>query len=145
MCRITNPNPRIIAYCDKPYKLMYVTITFRSFTPQPGGLEFQPGQDYYFICKYPYIHTYIRVYLYIYISSILYAHIKYVPVATAAPSCRIVTSDYNNNNNNIFVIILRVGTKALRTMIEFHFRNVSVKVFIPFFSSSSIHCVTACT
>lgn len=31
---------------------MYFTITFRSFTPQPGGLEFQPGQDYYFICKY---------------------------------------------------------------------------------------------
>uniref|UniRef100_T1JC50 Ephrin RBD domain-containing protein n=1 Tax=Strigamia maritima TaxID=126957 RepID=T1JC50_STRMM len=28
---------------------MYVTITFRSFTPQPGGLEFRPGQDYYFI------------------------------------------------------------------------------------------------
>nr|CAD7609624.1 unnamed protein product [Timema genevievae] len=48
-CRITNPNPRIIAICDKPYKLMYFTITFRSFTPQPGGLEFQPGQDYYFI------------------------------------------------------------------------------------------------
>ncbi|XP_046405331.1 ephrin-B1-like [Ischnura elegans] len=48
-CRITNPNPRIIAICDKPHMLMYVTITFRSFTPQPGGLEFQPGQDYYFI------------------------------------------------------------------------------------------------
>ncbi|XP_021914357.1 ephrin-B1 isoform X1 [Zootermopsis nevadensis] len=48
-CRITNPNVRIIAICDKPYKLMYFTITFRSFTPQPGGLEFQPGQDYYFI------------------------------------------------------------------------------------------------
>lgn len=30
---------------------MYFTITFRSFTPQPGGLEFRPGQDYYFICK----------------------------------------------------------------------------------------------
>lgn len=28
-CRITNPNPRIIAVCDKPYKLMYFTITFR--------------------------------------------------------------------------------------------------------------------
>ncbi|CAL8134914.1 unnamed protein product [Orchesella dallaii] len=28
---------------------MYFTITFRSFTPQPGGLEFRPGQDYYFI------------------------------------------------------------------------------------------------
>lgn len=48
-CRITNPDPRIIAICDKPYKLMYFTITFRPFTPQPGGLEFQPGKDYYFI------------------------------------------------------------------------------------------------
>ena len=28
---------------------MYFTITFRSFTPTPGGLEFRPGQDYYFI------------------------------------------------------------------------------------------------
>lgn len=25
------------------------TVTFRSFTPQPNGLEFKPGQDYYFI------------------------------------------------------------------------------------------------
>lgn len=48
-CRITNPTPRIIAVCDKPHQLMYFTITFRSFTPQPGGLEFRPGQDYYFI------------------------------------------------------------------------------------------------
>lgn len=48
-CRITNPNPRIIAVCDKPYKLMYFTITFRPFTPQPGGLEFLPGHDYFFI------------------------------------------------------------------------------------------------
>lgn len=48
-CRITNPNPRIIAICDKPHKLMYFTITFRPFTPQPGGLEFLAGNDYYFI------------------------------------------------------------------------------------------------
>ncbi|XP_067137043.1 ephrin-B1-like isoform X1 [Centruroides vittatus] len=48
-CRITNPNPRIIAVCDKPHQVMYFTITFRSFTPQPGGLEFRPGQDYYFV------------------------------------------------------------------------------------------------
>ncbi|XP_065165865.1 ephrin-B2-like [Atheta coriaria] len=48
-CRITNPNPRIIAICDKPYRHMYFTITFRPFTPQPGGLEFLPGKDYYFI------------------------------------------------------------------------------------------------
>ena len=28
---------------------MFFTITFRSFTPTPGGLEFTPGKDYYFI------------------------------------------------------------------------------------------------
>lgn len=48
-CRITNPDPRVIAVCNQPHKLMYFTITFRSFTPTPGGMEFQPGQDYYFI------------------------------------------------------------------------------------------------
>ncbi|XP_023248489.1 ephrin-B2 [Copidosoma floridanum] len=48
-CRITNPTPRIIANCDKPFKTVYFTITFRPFTPQPGGLEFHPGRDYYFI------------------------------------------------------------------------------------------------
>ena len=48
-CRITNPKPRIVAICNQPHKLMYFTITFRSFTPTPGGLEFHPGQDYYFI------------------------------------------------------------------------------------------------
>jgi len=50
-CRITNPNPRIIAICDKPYSVNLVTISFRPFTPQPGGLEFKPGKDYYFICE----------------------------------------------------------------------------------------------
>ena len=48
-CRISEPNPRIIAVCDQPHELMYFTITFRSFTPTPGGLEFRPGQSYYFI------------------------------------------------------------------------------------------------
>lgn len=48
-CRITNPNPRVIAVCDKPKIVMFFTITFRAFSPQPGGLEFQPGQTYYFI------------------------------------------------------------------------------------------------
>lgn len=50
-CRITNPNPRIITICDKPFNTTLVTISFRPFTPQPGGLEFKPGNDYYFICK----------------------------------------------------------------------------------------------
>ena len=48
-CRITQPNPKVIAVCNRPYDFMYFTITFRSFTPTPGGLEFHPGQDYYFI------------------------------------------------------------------------------------------------
>ena len=48
-CRITNPKPKIVAICNQPSRLMYFTITFRAFTPTPGGLEFAPGQDYYFI------------------------------------------------------------------------------------------------
>lgn len=48
-CRITNPKPRIVAICNRPHRLMYFTITFRSFTPTPGGMEFRPGQDYFFI------------------------------------------------------------------------------------------------
>ena len=48
-CRITQADPKIVAICDRPYELMYFTITFRSFTPTPGGLEFAPGKDYYFI------------------------------------------------------------------------------------------------
>ena len=48
-CRITQPQPRVIAVCDQPHDLKYVTITFRSFTPTPGGLEFKPGLDYFFI------------------------------------------------------------------------------------------------
>lgn len=47
-CRITNTEPRVIAYCTDPkYKLF--TITFRAFSPLPSGLEFRPGKDYFFI------------------------------------------------------------------------------------------------
>ena len=48
-CRIKTRNPRIIAQCTRPHELMFFTISFRSFTPTPGGLEFKPGRDYYFI------------------------------------------------------------------------------------------------
>ena len=48
-CMITNQNPKIIAICDKPYKLLYFTVTFREFSPQPNAVEFKPGHDYYFI------------------------------------------------------------------------------------------------
>ena len=48
-CRVSNPRPKIVAVCDKPGAFKYFTITFRSFSPTPGGLEFKPGQTYYLI------------------------------------------------------------------------------------------------
>lgn len=45
-CHVTSPRPKIVAICQKPD---YFTITFRSFSPTPGGLEFKPGQTYYLI------------------------------------------------------------------------------------------------
>lgn len=48
-CQIMSAHPRIIARCDKPYTLLYFTISFRPFSPTPGALEFHPGKDYYFI------------------------------------------------------------------------------------------------
>ena len=48
-CRVTNPKPKIVAICNKPESFMYFTITFRTFSPTPGGLEFKPGQTYYLI------------------------------------------------------------------------------------------------
>ena len=50
-CRVTGARPRIVAVCNQQARtaFMYFTITFRSFTPTPGGLEFRPGQEYFFI------------------------------------------------------------------------------------------------
>jgi len=48
-CRISQHDPRVVAVCDKPDRELQFTITFRSFSPTPRGLEFRPGQDYYFI------------------------------------------------------------------------------------------------
>ena len=48
-CRVSNSRPKIVAICNKPDSFMYFTITFRSFSPTPGGMEFKPGQSYYLI------------------------------------------------------------------------------------------------
>jgi len=48
-CRVSSPRPKIVAICNKPETFQYVTITFRNFSPTPGGLEFKPGQSYYLI------------------------------------------------------------------------------------------------
>ena len=48
-CRVNDQRPKIVAICNKPSTFQYFTITFRNFSPTPGGLEFKPGQNYYFI------------------------------------------------------------------------------------------------
>ena len=48
-CMIRSHNPRIIAQCNSPYRRVIQTISFRSFTPMPGALEYKPGKDYHFI------------------------------------------------------------------------------------------------
>ena len=48
-CRVLDQNPKIVAVCNQPGKFQYFTITFRHFSPTPGGLEFRPGQSYYLI------------------------------------------------------------------------------------------------
>ena len=48
-CRIMTPHPRVIAKCDTPQKPRFYTLSFRSFSPTPGAMEFHPGKDYYFI------------------------------------------------------------------------------------------------
>jgi len=48
-CRVSNPRPKIVAICDRPQRFKHFTITMRQFSPSPGGLEFKPGEKYYFI------------------------------------------------------------------------------------------------
>ena len=48
-CRVSSPRPKIVAVCDQPDRFRYFTITFRSFSPNPTALEFNPGQNYYLI------------------------------------------------------------------------------------------------
>ena len=48
-CWVFHPRPKIVAVCDRPRSFKYFTITFRSFSPSPGGLEFKPGHTYYFV------------------------------------------------------------------------------------------------
>lgn len=48
-CNIRSQNPRIIAACNSPYMRKFFTLSFRIFSPIPGGMEFKPGNDYHFI------------------------------------------------------------------------------------------------
>ena len=34
---------------DQPHQLMYLTITFRRFSPSPQQMEFQPGRSYFLV------------------------------------------------------------------------------------------------
>ena len=46
-CRVLEPT-KLVAFCFRQ-KFDYVTKTFRPFSPIPGGLEFKPGHNYYFV------------------------------------------------------------------------------------------------
>lgn len=49
-CRLSGSQAaRTVAKCDQQQANRPFTVTFRSFSPQPGGLEFKSGQEYYFI------------------------------------------------------------------------------------------------
>merc|ERR1712037_1001809 len=48
-CSVQRSRTRIIAKCTEPARKRHYNFKFRSFSPMPGGIEFQPGQDYYFI------------------------------------------------------------------------------------------------
>ncbi|CAP25119.2 Protein CBR-EFN-2 [Caenorhabditis briggsae] len=41
--------PRLVGACDNQTVDASINIVFRSFTPTPGGFEFQPGKNYFLI------------------------------------------------------------------------------------------------
>ena len=40
---------RLLRLCDSPLKLAYYTLVFQMFSATANGLEFKPGNTYYFI------------------------------------------------------------------------------------------------
>ncbi|XP_003379300.1 ephrin-4 [Trichinella spiralis] len=46
-CLLDNERP--VGQCYSPYTETAIKLIFREFTPIPNGLEFEPGQTYYFI------------------------------------------------------------------------------------------------
>ena len=52
-CRVNTSSlsNRNVLSCQSPLQLKYYEMVFRSYSAQPGGLEFTPGTKYYFIGK----------------------------------------------------------------------------------------------
>uniref|UniRef100_A0A914W4E2 Ephrin RBD domain-containing protein n=1 Tax=Plectus sambesii TaxID=2011161 RepID=A0A914W4E2_9BILA len=49
-CELENDSDvKLVGVCQKPHQRSSISMVFRGFTPLPGGLEFLPGQSYYFI------------------------------------------------------------------------------------------------
>lgn len=59
-CIISQKQPRVVAVCNKPDTHQQFTITFRSFSPTPRGLEFHPGHDYFFVSTSTPTDLYLR-------------------------------------------------------------------------------------
>ena len=47
---------KLLMQCDTPTQLKYFTVVFQAFSAVAGGLEFQPGTEYYFIGKIHHHH-----------------------------------------------------------------------------------------
>ena len=55
-CRVASPRPEVVLVCGGPsssssssYSATLRTITFRPYSPLPGGLEFPPSTSHFFI------------------------------------------------------------------------------------------------
>ena len=51
-CIVDEETSEPVAKCADPYRLVNIPVVFRQYTPVPNGLEYEPGNSYYFICKF---------------------------------------------------------------------------------------------
>lgn len=63
---------KFVGQCRTPYRPSLITLVFREFTPKPNGLEFVPGQIYYFISKNFYFFKFLLKFLKFFILSDLF-------------------------------------------------------------------------
>ena len=42
---------KLLLHCNQPRQKAKLTMKFQSFSPNPNGLVFYPGESYYLMCK----------------------------------------------------------------------------------------------
>ena len=48
-CRVADPTPQVVMDCSSSRPTRLRTITFRPYSPTPGGLEFPPDSEHFFL------------------------------------------------------------------------------------------------